>query len=367
MTQTATILVLGAYGLAGRAIVKRLVEKTRFPVIAAGRNAEKLQALDIAGAGDRVRRLVLDAADRGALRDACASAKIVINAIGPYAVHGAGIARIAIDAGCSVIDCANEQIHYRNLRALDEDAREKGVLLVTGAGVIPGISTLLTAKLLDDVAGGGSVDIFYLQFQHAYEDSGFGSVMGGILDACHRPTAVVDGEQTPVVLGRSHRTVGFDAPFGKRRVFEIPTIDTLALSAGYSMRDVHTWFYLGEQPMWLFPVIRLLQPQRRAWAYRLLEAIARPLNDKEFQRARKEGLPREVLLTVSVANGETARKATMVFTDGASPTAFLPVRLAELLASGKAGSAGLATPIDLVSFDGLGVDAEAFVVRVHLP
>ena len=39
------ILVLGAYGLAGRAIVERLTARTPHSVVAAGRSADKLQTL----------------------------------------------------------------------------------------------------------------------------------------------------------------------------------------------------------------------------------------------------------------------------------------------------------------------------------
>ena len=39
------ILVLGAYGLAGRAIVERLTARTPHSVVAAGRSADKLQRL----------------------------------------------------------------------------------------------------------------------------------------------------------------------------------------------------------------------------------------------------------------------------------------------------------------------------------
>lgn len=45
MEQSATVLVLGAYGLAGRAIVTRLLDKTPFYVIAAGRDRARLQSL----------------------------------------------------------------------------------------------------------------------------------------------------------------------------------------------------------------------------------------------------------------------------------------------------------------------------------
>jgi short subunit dehydrogenase-like uncharacterized protein len=121
--KTGRILVLGAYGLAGRAIVERLAARTTHPVVAAGRRADKLQALLKALGSDRIHALVLDATDVTALRNACANASFVINAIGPFARSGAAIARTAVECGRPYLDCANEQLHYRNLSELDALAR----------------------------------------------------------------------------------------------------------------------------------------------------------------------------------------------------------------------------------------------------
>lgn len=52
--------------------------------------------------------------DVSALGNACAKASFVINAIGPFARCGAAIARTAVECGRPYLDCANEQLHYRN-------------------------------------------------------------------------------------------------------------------------------------------------------------------------------------------------------------------------------------------------------------
>ena len=101
MSAEGHILVLGAYGLAGRAIIERLLEKTGYAVVAAGRRLERLhEVIDTRDSG-RGGKLVLDAADTSALRDACAGAAFVINAIGPYSRNGAAIARTVIECGTS--------------------------------------------------------------------------------------------------------------------------------------------------------------------------------------------------------------------------------------------------------------------------
>lgn len=363
MSKSDSILLLGAYGLAGRTIFQGLLRKTAFSIVAAGRSRAKLDALIYGASRDRVETLVLDVADRDALRGACASSALVINAIGPYAVHGAEIARVAVENGCAYVDCANEQVHYRALQALDAEARKRGLLLATAAGVIPGLSTLIAARMLETAAAPASVEIYFAQFQHAYEDSGLGSVMGGVLDAGYRPVAMIDGREEPIVLGRSTRTARFPAPFGELRYLEVPTIDTLTLTARFPVCDLRTWFYIGDQPTWLFGLIRLLQPHRFPLAYRLIESVTRPLNNKEFERARDGGLRREALLWVSVQSGGIGRCARVVLTDGASPMAVLPVLIAKNWLEGKCARAGLATPMDLVTWDAVEAEAGEFAVE----
>ena len=78
------ILVLGAYGLAGRAIVERLAAQMSYSIVAAGRNPEKLNRVTDNLGSDKVETLVLDATDASGLKAACANAAFVINAVGPF-------------------------------------------------------------------------------------------------------------------------------------------------------------------------------------------------------------------------------------------------------------------------------------------
>lgn len=55
MSRERTVLVLGAYGLIGREVVRFLVEKTEAEVIAGGRKRERLEGLAAELNPDRVR------------------------------------------------------------------------------------------------------------------------------------------------------------------------------------------------------------------------------------------------------------------------------------------------------------------------
>ena len=346
---TQSIVVLGAYGLAGRAIVERLVRRTHYAVVAAGRNRVKLREQLARLDSSRVRECVMDADDGAAVRAACTGSAFVINAVGPYAKNGASIARSVIEAGCGYLDCANEQSHYRRLRALDELARRLGVPMITAAGLIPGLSSLLIAHALQALPEADAVEVCFAQRRHAYAETGLGSIMGGILEAGGSPTAWSSGAPATVRMGTSTRIAAFPAPFGTLRLIEVPTIDDLVIPQRFRLREMHTWFYMGDLPTYLLGMIRVLQPGRRPWAYRLVETSIRRINDRETARAIAADVGPEVLLTVTAANSEFTRTHRLLFCDGAVPTACLPVHIVDRHLRGEPVGTGLLTPLDIVA------------------
>jgi hypothetical protein len=213
--------------------------------------------------------------------------------------------------------------------------------------LIPGISTLLAAHLLGQHHEAEAVDIVYAQLRPPYRDGGQASLMSGVLDAIYCPWSVREGVRMPVTLGRSVRTTELPTPFGSRRLLEVPTLDVPILMARAHLREIHTWFNLGDQPAWMFGLIRLLNPAKRTRAYRVIDRIVGRLNRAEFDHAIKQGLGAQAVLSVKTFGAGKELGATLHFTDGASPVGVLPVRIVRDLGSGKIEKRGLVTPIDL--------------------
>lgn len=348
MRQAAHILVLGAYGLAGRAIVKQLLHTTPFHVIAAGRDPEKLRATLSPHASTRLTATPFDAADAQCLRAQCGKADFVVNAVGPFSRHGAAIARTVVECGKPYLDCANEQTHYCALRGLDTLAQSQNIPLITAAGATPGFSSLLMAGMLEQFPGISEIDCCWAQFRHAYADAGLASMMGGILEASGKPVVLHEGNPVPLLIGQSTRRFDLPKPFGTQRLLEVPTIDTLTLPARFSLRELHTWFYMGDMPVWLLGLVRRLQPQRRPWAYRVIEAIMRRVNKNDTHKAIAAGTGPESLLLVSARNNETVETQQMLFRDGAVATACLPAHIVNRYLTGEYTTTGLITPLDLI-------------------
>lgn len=156
------ILIPGSTGAFGAKIAALLSTSDAVDLTLAGRTRATLaeQAAVVSTAlGRPVRTAVLDA-DRMQASDLTAlGVSLVINASGPYRAGAYGVARAAIAAGCHYIDLADSRPFVVGFRALDEAARAAGVLAVSGASSVPGISSAVVGAYRDRFAALREIDI----------------------------------------------------------------------------------------------------------------------------------------------------------------------------------------------------------------
>lgn len=339
MPTIETVLVLGAYGLVGREVTAGLLAKTDLRVIASGRSLDKLTALDRSLAHPRLSTRSLDAYDGDALSMACGDADLVINAVGPYAKGGAEIARAVLEAERPYVDFANEQSHYQRLEALDAFARRCEQPLLTGAGLVPGLSTLMVRQGASRLPRAQEVAICYAQGRAPDAESGLGSFLGFIVELS-------------LLGGRFERRFeAMPAPFGDVQMVSVPTLEALTVPKRLQVRSVENWWALGEVPPGTGALIRLLKPHQRNWGYRFFHRLTRWAMRDEYRRAVKKGLTTEGALKVVVRSPEECWQATARVEDGGRATAYLPVLAATRFAEGRLDLVGLGTPLDVFEPD----------------
>ncbi len=131
--------MLGGAGVFGSRICRRLARQAGIRIIAAGRHGPPLDALtrDVGG----VEPLVLDAprALGAALRDRNRP-DLLIHTAGPFQAQDYAVAELSIAAGMHYIDIADGRDAVTNFARLDAAVRAAGVLAVSGASSVPGLS-----------------------------------------------------------------------------------------------------------------------------------------------------------------------------------------------------------------------------------
>jgi hypothetical protein len=133
------VVVLGGYGNFGRFISKALAAVPRVDVVIAGRDGGR--ARDLASSiGGRAAAIDADAVDLSA-RLGALGADWVVHTAGPFQGADYRVARAAMLAGASYVDIADGRAFVCGITALDAEARERGVLLVSGASSVPALSS----------------------------------------------------------------------------------------------------------------------------------------------------------------------------------------------------------------------------------
>jgi len=144
------VVVLGGYGNFGKRIVENLTCIEDITVLIAGRNLSKSSAL-VANLGNtsaaKLEPLVIDIfADDFKDQLAALSPYLVIHTSGPFQGQDYRVPIACIECGAHYIDLADDRRFVCDIAELDNEAKDKGVLIVSGASSVPGLSSAVVER-----------------------------------------------------------------------------------------------------------------------------------------------------------------------------------------------------------------------------
>ncbi len=273
------ILIIGGYGCFGRRLSENLLEYHQHELIIAGRainNAQIFQPHVKKVWANEIRIASIDVLADG-LADKLSELKadIVINASGPYQFQNDKpvrsqcnypVARACLTAGCHYIDLADDRQFVTHFSTnLDDDAKQAGLCMISGASTVPGLS-------------GAVIDHYgshFKELQEVYFGIAPGNqfkkgkaTVGSILTYTGRPFSILKNGRTERVYGwQSLRAYNFGNPIGKRWLGNcqipdldllperFPTLQTVHFQAGLELRFMHfaMWLIAGLVRIRLIP------------------------------------------------------------------------------------------------------------------
>lgn len=194
-------LIYGAYGYTGRLAAELAVARGLRPVLG-GRDRARTEKV-AAELGLEARVFALD--DATAIDRGLAGMAAVLHAAGPFVHTYEAMAGGCLRAGCHYLDITGEIPVFEGLHALDDRARECGVVLLPGVGfdVVPTdcAAATVAAALTDPV----SLELAF----HARGSISRGTLKTAI-EGLGGPSAVRrNGEIVPAPLGSPRRTIPF--------------------------------------------------------------------------------------------------------------------------------------------------------------
>jgi len=183
------ILILGGYGHFGGRIAHALASRGDCHLLVAGRDSGRAQQaaaklLD-AGAAAVVEGIAVDAA-RPDLADVIRGlrANLVIHTAGPFQGQSYDVARACIGAGAHYVDLADGRDFVAGINSLDAAARERGVLVVSGASTLPALSSAVVDHYRRRFATVASIRISIVPGNRMPRGL---STVAGVLSYCGKP------------------------------------------------------------------------------------------------------------------------------------------------------------------------------------
>ena len=157
------IVVLGGYGNFGARISRTLAGDADMEITVAGRDATRAAdtaaAISLAG-GKRVDAAALDVTARDlAPRLKQLEPDLIIHTSGPFQLRDHAVARAALNAGAHYVDLADARRFVCGIRAIDDAARARDLLVVSGASSVPGLSGAVVDAFAHEFDGLTSIDI----------------------------------------------------------------------------------------------------------------------------------------------------------------------------------------------------------------
>lgn len=147
------VVVLGGYGNFGKRIVENLAGLEDITILIAGRNLNKSSALVErlkATSTANLAPFVIDIFSEDFKEQLAAiSPFLVIHTSGPFQGQDYRVPKACIECGAHYIDLADDRRFVCDIDELDRQAKEKGVLIVTGASSVPGLSSAVVDSYQD--------------------------------------------------------------------------------------------------------------------------------------------------------------------------------------------------------------------------
>ncbi len=155
-------LIYGAYGYSGILIAEEALQTGQKPILA-GRSEEKLAKMAGRMGLDFV---VVDLNDTDSLKKSLSGIDLVLNAAGPFIYTSEPIIKACLEYGVNYVDITGEIPVFQNTFSHDHEAKQKGILLMSGIGfdVIP--TDCLARYVSDHVHGAVELELAFTGLEH---------------------------------------------------------------------------------------------------------------------------------------------------------------------------------------------------------
>ncbi|HVJ55408.1 MAG TPA: saccharopine dehydrogenase NADP-binding domain-containing protein [Aliidongia sp.] len=228
------ILIIGGTGAFGRRLVQGLVTSTGCAIVIAGRTLATAERFAASLPPGRASALRLDRRALTAPLLEATGAGILVDAAGPFQGADFGAAATAIAAGMHYVDLADARDFVAGFATLDQAAKARGVLAVTGASSTPALSNAVADAL---VQGWRRVDRIEIAIAPGNRAPRGEAVVRAILSYVGRPVRLFRDGRWQTAPGWSLLARPSIEGLGRRWLSLCETPDLDLMPARFAVRD----------------------------------------------------------------------------------------------------------------------------------
>lgn len=225
------VLLAGATGAIGRRVAGELARRGSIEslVVTARDKGHADQLASMLG-GDRITGEALDLTDQRRIAALARDVDVVVCAAGPHYRFEIDAIRAAIDARTHYVSLCDDHSVTDRVRALDNAARDAGVTVISGCGVSPGLTNLLTAFAAIEMDQVEEIDIALAA--SSADTPGPATRMHFFAQMADLAPGIADHSPQELRAGTSPRLIYFPDPVGWVETFrsghpEVGTLPTI--------------------------------------------------------------------------------------------------------------------------------------------
>jgi len=231
------VVVLGGYGNFGKRIVENLSGIEDITVFVAGRNLSKSSALVTHlenTSAARLEPLVIDIfADDFKEQLAILSPYLVIHTSGPFQGQDYRVPTACIECGAHYIDLADDRRFVCDIVELDCEAKDKGILIVSGASSVPGLSSAVIERYQNKFSTIDSINLAIAPGNKA--ERGLATVEAILSYTGHPLSVFKDGRWQDVYGWMDSKVNDFGGFVGKRHLANVDVPDLELFPSRYDV------------------------------------------------------------------------------------------------------------------------------------
>ncbi len=155
-------LIYGANGYTGQIVIEEALRKGHKPILA-GRSEQKIRPI---AERTGLKYVVADPADTNSLKKALSGVELIFNAAGPFIHTSTPIIKACLDYRIHYTDITGEIPVFQNIFSYDSQAKQKGIVLMSGIGfdIIP--TDCLARYVTEHVPGAVELELAFAGLEH---------------------------------------------------------------------------------------------------------------------------------------------------------------------------------------------------------